>query len=466
MIRVAIANKQLRAGLVPVGLAKALLFTLATAIIYTAPVLSDIDGVLAIAQDSDKEDSKAPFKGKKVQTLGKKVYELITEANELADNKDEAGARRLIEKGKAFEDLTPYEIAQLHNFSGFLYYNDGKYPQAKRDYETVLKQPEIPEGLRQQSLRILAQIMYVTEDYQNSIRYAQQYMDEAGEDPDMYSLIGTSYFQLDQLPKIIPPLERAIELAKERGVSTKENWWLLLRAAYWDKKDYRKVREILETLVVNWPKKDYWTQLSAIYYELKDEPKQLAAYEAAHDQGLLERSSELIQMAQLFMQAEVPYKGAKVLEKGLADGIVEKNVRSYRLLSQAWQMAQEDRKAIGPLNEAASLSDDGELYARLAQSYLNLSEYKNCIDASRKALDKGKLKATGNAWLIMGMCQFETKALNSAKASFQSAAKFEKSAKNARNWLKYVDNEQERVRQLQESLDVLRKAQAEAAANS
>ena len=466
MNKVAIANTQLRAGWMPAGLAKALLFTLATALVYTTPVLIDADSVRAVAQDKDEDNSKAPFKGKKVQTLGKKVYELITEANELADNKDEAGARRLVDKGKAFENLSPYEIAQLHNFSGFLYYNDGKYPQAKRDYETVLKQPDIPEGLRQQSVRILAQIMYVTEDYQNAIRYAQQFMDEAGEDPDMYSLIGTSYFQLEQLPKIIAPMERAIALAKERGISSKENWWLLLRAAYWDKKDYRKVREILETLVVNWPKKDYWTQLSAIYYELKDERKQLASYEAALDQGLLERSSEFVQMAQLFMQAEVPYKGAKVLEKGLADGIVEKNVRTYRLLSQAWQMAQEDRKAISPLNEAARLSDDGELYARLAQSYLNLSEYKNCIDASRKALNKGKLKSTGNAYLILGMCQFETKALSSAKASFQSAAKFESSAQNARNWIKYVNNEQERVRQLQESLDVLRKAQAEAAANS
>jgi hypothetical protein len=226
----------------------------------------------------------------------------------------------------------------------------------------------------------------------------------------------------------------------------------LLRVAYWEQEEYTKVREVLEILVVNWPKKDYWAQLSGIYFELKDESKQLASYEAAYDQGLLIKSAELVQMAQLFMQADVPYKGARVLEKAFEAELVERNMRNLRLYSQAWQLAQEDKKAIPPLREAAALTDDGELYARLAQSYLNLSEYKSCIEASNTAVSKGGLKNTGNAYLIMGMCQFENKALSSAKESFRKASKYEKVAKNARSWIDYVSSEQVRIEQLQRSL--------------
>ncbi|MBT8422273.1 MAG: tetratricopeptide repeat protein, partial [Gammaproteobacteria bacterium] len=252
-------------------------------------------------------------------------------------------------------------------------------------------------------------------------------------------------------------------LARERGTKPKEQWYLLQRVAYWEKEDYRKVRSILEILVTNWPKKEYWSQLSGIYYELKDESRQLAAYEAAYDQGLLETSSELTQMAQLFMQSEVPFKGAQVLEEGLASGKIEKNERNLRLLSQAWQMAQEDRKAIEPLQQAAKLSNDGDLYARLATSYLNLDQYKNCISASRNAINKGGLKYPGDTWLVLGMCQFENKQLSAAKTSFQNAAKYDKSAKNARSWITYTENEQARLQQLQESLNQLNEARQRAA---
>jgi len=433
---------------------------------WGGPVFVDSSFSQAFAQEEKKKDSKAPMKGRKTQALGKKVYEAITEANELVDKEDYAGALRVLDKVKAMPKLSEYETAQLYSFYGFLYFNSEQYPKAIQAYETVLKQPELPEGLQRQTYKTLAQLMFVTEKYQRAIQIANDFMAAAGEDPDMYALIGTAYYQMEQTSKIITPVEKAISLATERGTSVKEQWWLLLRVAYWEKEDFRKVRDILETLVVGWPKKEYWTQLSGIYYELKDEPRQLAAYEAAHDQGLLERGAELVQMAQLFMQAEVPYKGARVLEKGLADGSIEKNERNLRLLSQAWQLAQEDRKAVGPLQEAAKLSDDGDLYARLATSYLNLSEYKNCIDASRKGINKGGLKYPGNTWLVLGMCQFESKALKSAKTSFQSAAKFKKAAQNARRWISYVENEQARVQQLQDSLENLRRAQAEAAERS
>lgn len=458
-------------------LAQATLICLLALMLYTAPVVLDADTSLAVAQDKKKDKDEKRFKGKKVQSLGKKVYDAVESANEAIDKNDYPAARKNVERAKAFAKLTPYETAQLHYLSGFLYYNTEKYAQAIGEFEVVLKQQDIPEGLRFDTIKTLAQLKMAVEDYAGSVRYARQYMDEAGEDPDIYALIAIAEYQKQisglgqgkKLPapdRIIQPLEKGIALADERGTATKENWWLILRLAYWEKENYRKVREILELLVVRWPKKEYWTQLSGIYYELKDEPRQLAAYEAAFDQGLLGRSSELVQMAQLFMQADVPYKGGKVLEKGLADGTVEKNVRNYRLLSQAWQLAQEDRRAVAPLLEAARMSDDGDLYARLAQSYYNLSEYKSCVDSSRKAIEKGKLKYPGNTWLILGMCQFESKSLSAARKSFQSAARFEKAVSDARNWIKYVDNELARVRQLQESLENLRRARAEAAADS
>jgi hypothetical protein len=68
--------------------------------------------------------------------------------------------------------------------------------------------------------------------------------------------------------------------------------------------------------------------------------------------------------------------------------VVEKNEKNYRLLSQAWMLAQEDGKAIPALQEAAKRSTDGELDIRLANSYLNIGEYKECVDSAQTSLKK------------------------------------------------------------------------------
>jgi len=451
---------------------------IAAALLFSAPVILTFGGAgIAQAQGSDKEkeeNGKAPRSGRQTQALSKRVYEAITEANEKVDQEDYAGALKILDKVKAMPNLSEYETAQVYSFYGFLYFNAEDYQKAMDAYNTVLQQPELPEALQQQTIRTLSQLAFVLEDYDLAVKYANQYMSDVGPDPDMYVVIATAYYQKasdkddrDQATaadwkRVIEPIDEAIALANERGTSVKEQWLLLKRVAYWNLDDYKQVKNILEQLVVGWPKKEYWTQLSGIYFELSDEPRQLAAYQAAYDQALLTKSAELVQMAQLFMQAEVPYKGAKVLEQGLEADAVERNVRNLRLLSQAWQLAQEDRKAIPPLKEAAGMTDDGDLYARLAQSYLNLSEYKSCIDASNSAISKGGLKTPGNAYLILGMCQFETKSLKSAKASFRKALKYEKAVKNATSWISYVESEEARLRQLEESLQRVREIRQEA----
>ncbi len=427
-----------------------LLVLIVQAVALAAPAVF-ADGS-AYAQE-EKENKKAPLKGRKVEALSKRVYESITRANELVDQEQYSAALKELDKVKSLPTLTAYETAQLYSFYGFLYFNAERYREAINAYDTVLKQPDLPPAVQQQAIRTLAQLSFVTENFDGAIKYANQYLNDVGPDADMYVVLGTAYYQKEQYSKIIPPVEKAISMTREKGGNTKESWWLLLRVAYWEQNNYKKVRDILETLVNYWPKKEYWIQLAGVYSELKDDARQLAAYEAAHDQGMLQSSSELVTLSQLFMQLDAPYKGAKVLEEGLAAGKIDKNVRNLRLQAQAWQMAQDDKKAIAPLRQAASMSSDGNLFAMLATSHLNLSQYKECVDASNKAIGRGGLKNQGETYLVLGMCQFERKSLASAKKSFQNASRFDKSRSNATAWIGYVNSEQERLKQLEQSLN-------------
>ncbi len=416
---------------------------------------------LLFAQKSDGEGEKEQTRT--TSAMSEKVYRKLAEAQEKAEAENFTQAKAVLD-GIDKEKLTPYEKAQVYNFYGFIYYSQERYADSIKAYETVLQQPDIPEGLRDQTRYTIAQLYFTTEQWQKAINLIEKWLKTAkNPGPDPYILLGSAYYQLEQYPKMIAPIEKAMEIARERGTDIKEQWWLLLRVAYFEQKDFKKVTEILETLVNHWPKKEYWTQLSAMYGELGQEKRQLAAYWAAYDQGLLSRSNELVQLAQLFLQADVPYKAGVVLEKGFKAEQVEKTANNYRLLSQAWALADEDQKAIPALKLAASMSKDGDLDIRLAQSYLNLSKYDECIQSAREGLRKGGVKREDSARIILGMCLYESRKYEDAKKAFRLAAKDKRSERTARQWVSFIEKEQERLRQLDEALKQARQGRTRTA---
>jgi len=134
--------------------------------------------------------------------------------------------------------------------------------------------------------------------------------------------------------------------------------------------------------------------------------------------------------------------------KGLDSGVLKKNLRNYRLYAQSLYISREYEKALTPLSKAAALTKDGKLYSQLGQSYIALNRWKEAEGAIKKALNKGKLTNTGQTLVSLGLVQFEQKKYESAKATFNRALKYEKVAKDAGNWVKYVKNEQFRLAEL------------------
>jgi tetratricopeptide (TPR) repeat protein len=187
-----------------------------------------------------------------------------------------------------------------------------------------------------------------------------------------------------------------------------------------------------------------------MYGEEGFEKKQIYAMETAHAGGFLTKQNDLLSFSGLLMQDEVPYRSAKYLSKGMQDEIVEENSKNLQMLGQAWQLAQEVDKAIPVFQQAAKKSDVGEIYARLAQLYLEKDQYKNCIKAADSALRKGGLKKSYATHIVRGMCLFNNDRLTAARVAFVEAgrqARLKKDASNqriTRQWVRYIDGEKKR----------------------
>ena len=163
---------------------------------------------------------------------------------------------------------------------------------------------------------------------------------------------------------------------------------------------------------------------------------------------MLEKEAEFVTMAQLYMQHEVPYKAAVLLDREMAAGRVSKEAKNYRLLSQAWTLAAEDEKSIPALQEAARLSSDGELNLRLGNAHLNLGQYDECVSAIREGLKKGGIKSPDNAQISLGMCLYNQKDYQASIAAFREAGKTKRSDRIARQWITVIESDLDRNEQI------------------
>jgi tetratricopeptide (TPR) repeat protein len=399
------------------------------------------------AQDDDER------KTKQTVAMSQPVYEALMEIQEFVEAEDFASAQAAIVELQEKKKLSPYEQAQIWNISGYSYYLQEKYPEAISSYKKVLQQPELPEALTQSTLKTLAQLHFTVEDYQLALETVEQLMAVVAEPAaDIYMLLGQAHFQMGNYEKAIEPIKTAINMFKDQGRLPRENWLLLLRVCYWELKDFPNMLIVLEELIEAYPKDTYVLTLAGVYSELGDTKKQLSLTQALYEKGYIDGKSHAVNLANLYLLHGQPYKAATLLEKEMAAGNVKSDVRNLRLLSQSWYSAREDEKAIPPLKQAAASSNDGELYIRLAQSYLNLERWNEAAEAAKKAIEAGGLKREDTANIMYGMALFNQKKLEQARRVFQTAAKDNRSKRAAAQWIKYVDSEIRRRDTLEQKL--------------
>ncbi len=429
--------------------------------------LAVIVGVLAFGNASAQkakatEEDRAKTKTKQAQAVSKDVYERIQRAQEMVDEKNYNGALKTLNSLYNPDKLTEYEQANVLNYIGFVYYNMDDVANAVRTYERMLAIPTLEEQMAKQTLYTLAQLQTMEEQYAKALDTLNRwFVVETNPAPEPFVLKAQILYNLDRFKEMVEPIENAMRVARERNKPVKEDWYNLLNFAYFQQEDYRMVRDIQKTLLENWPKARYWKSLAGAYTELGEDEKLIYAYDAAHTQGMLEKDTEFVTMAQLYLQAEVPYKAGKLLEEKMEAGVVPKNEKNYRLLSQAWTLAQEDERAIPALQAAARLATHGELDQRLANAYLNVGNYQECVKSANNAVRKGGLKNPDNMQISLGMCLYNLKRYGDAKTAFRSAAKTPRSRRTSNQWVRVIDAELERNRQIKLAEEAARKKRRE-----
>jgi tetratricopeptide (TPR) repeat protein len=285
------------------------------------------------------------------------------------------------------------------------------------------------------TIKLIADLSLQEEQYDIAIKYYQQWKDvTCKEDFDVYFRMANAYYQTQKYAEIIAPINKAIALAKKPNKTA----YALKMTSFYNRKMYKETIEVQEETVRIFPDdKAQWTQLGFFYMLVENHKKALSTFEIAYSQGFLTKAAEIKALSQLYSMNDIPIKAAKILEKYIKSGLVEKDERMLTSIASSYQQSREFKEAADFFGQSALLASDPDLYQKQGMAYYAIEKYSNSIAALQKALDGGSDKK-GAIHLAIMQANFDKGDFRAAFKHVKEAKKDKSTARNARSWEPYI----------------------------
>ena len=409
---------------------------------FRFPLLLSIAALgLAVAGSSFAQQSRAGEKKKEdsAPTIDAATGKALNAAIEFLNMEKYAEAQAALGELK-MDKLSPYEKSKVEQILFNVSYAQEKYAEARGHLQKAID----AGGLNEQEVsqaRYQAAQLYMTEEKWKEGAAALEEWFKTAQNPNSaaYYLLAVAYYQQENYTKALPPAQKAVELMDK----PQEGWIGMLLALYLQKDQYKEAIPLLQRLIALVPeKKTYWMQLSAVYGQLEDYPNALGIMQLAYGAGLVTEDGEVRRLADLLLFNEVPYRGAQVLEAGIDKKLVKIDDKLYEKLANCWIAAGELDKATKPLQQGAELSPNGEMFVRLGEVDIQREDWDGAAAALDKGINKGQLRDTANAQMLMGIALFSQKKLGEAKTWFQRASQSEKHRQMSRGYIQLIESQQ------------------------
>ncbi len=386
--------------------------------------------------------------------ISEPVYAALAKAQRLVSAGDPEAARVLLDRLREGRRLTPYEIAQSWNYTAYIELQREAYASAIAAYREVLEQGELPEALRQGTLKTLAQLHFTVGEYARAIERVQAFEGVGGLlDPDLHMLLGQAHYELAEFAAALPYVEKAVAMSRVAGEPPAENRLLLLQAIHHQREDLERLEAVSLELATSYPRPRHLRTLAGVYSRRGDTRKLLSIMETLYDRQALTGEAELRNLANLYLLHGTPAKSARLLERERAAGRLPADPATWQLLAQAWIQAREPRRAIEPLQRALKAGGEAEIAPRLARLHLDLEQWDQAVAVLEAALARGELKRPDRAQLMLGSAEFNRGRHAAARRAFVMARGDARSRDTAERWLGYLDEEARRRRILEATLE-------------
>lgn len=370
-------------------------------------------------------------------SLSESTYRRMTKIQEDIGEKKYREAIEQLDKLVERVKRNDYEYALVMQTYGFAYSAQEQYSKAADAFQKAIDKDALPQEPQELMLFNIGQLYMAGDQPKKGLKYLLRYVEEACSPvpAEAYILIANAYAEQKQYSKALPWVDKAIAT---KGAKTPESWYQLKLAIHYEQRQFKSASQVLVTLISKYPiKEQYWKQLSGVFLEMKEDEESLAVLALAERQGFLDTEKELNNLANVYLFMDIPYKAARVMERAMASGKMERNYENLKKLGTAWQLARVDDKAIEILSQAAEAGNDGDMWMQIGQIYVGQEAWDKAINALRKAIAQNASRS-GEANLLLGVAHWNKGENGPAREAFRKAQRYDKTKKQAATWLAHL----------------------------
>ena len=361
----------------------------------------------------------------------------------ISDDDFENAIRELtILSTRYFLNEQSYERALINQLWGNVYTMQAQYDKAIDSYEASLRFRRIPLITNLQIRTNLAQCYFQVKNFKKVIEVLLEYKEQAEKRGQEFSpknrvMIGIAYYYEENFELAY----QYISSANEMSIKYEEDW-LRYELALAVKLD--KIDEAIETgqllIYVNPEKKEYWQQVSGLYYTQKRDDESLAGLELAFDNNLLVESKEYVDLARYYLYKGLPQKAVKVIEYGFDKDFLELNNENYELLADSYFIARDRENGIKALQSSLSIKEDEDIAFKIARFGFEDENWVLALKYFNEAKKLGWNKSPGRLELLMGITQYELGNLNESINFFNIALDQDDTKSAAEGWISFVED--------------------------
>jgi tetratricopeptide (TPR) repeat protein len=283
----------------------------------------------------------------------------------------------------------------------------------------------------------LAQVHCVKEQWRSCIRYMSQWMPVSakkvtGQD---YLMLAQAHSQLNQWGKVIQPITTAIN---SRAVAP-QSWFQLKVVAHIQLKQWSRAIKAQQRLLKHYAEKgENWRQLVSLQLQVGKHKAALASQRIGYERGILVDAVDYRLLAQMLVQADIPFYAGQVLEQGIKRGALKANKKTLQLLSDCWVKAREAKKAIAVLVRLNRASPSNKSLQQQAHMQMQLRDWRSAEFTLQQLIKRSKTEQP-EAQLLLGIVRIKLKRFHKARQALLLAAKSKRQKPVAESWMLYLE---------------------------
>ncbi len=388
-----------------------------------------VAGVCLASAAALADDSLRPDIGKHLQ-----------QAADLAQKGKTKEALAQIGEADAVSGKSAFESFTIERMRGSVAAAAGDNATAAKSFEAVVAANKLPATEQLKTIEALGGIYYRLKDYGKSASWVARYTKEGGNDPAMKALLAQDYYLAGDYASAARELQSEAAALEAAGKEPSEDRLQMLLACQKALKDSSGYVHTMELLVRHFPKKEYW---SDFVHRVETragfaDRLQIDLYRFKSAHGFLTQEAQVMEMAQLALQADFPTLGKKVMDQGFSSGLLGKGTQAER--EKRLAKLVDERLATAKSDAAKNLAEardnrDGTALINLGMQLADAGDGRQGVALAEEGYKKGNFRHPDDAKLRLAEIYIDQKQDGKAVSLLKGVAGNDGAADVAHLWL-------------------------------